>query len=85
MTGTPIIVVPAAPSSIINMFNVKRFLEDGVFVDTAKAKAAARGVKPTKVSVTTKMKGGRQIKFNVIDNVAMLADPRQWFETEGRC
>ena len=78
VTGTPIIIVPAAPSSIINMFNVKRFLEDGVHVDTATAKAASNGTKPSKVQVIGKTKDGKKLKFNVIDNVALLGDERQW-------
>lgn len=78
VTGTPIIIVPAAPSSIINMFNVKRFLEDGVYVDTTTAKAASNGTKPSKVRVTGKTKDGTKVAFNVIDNVALLGDERQW-------
>ena len=77
--GTPIIIVPAAPSSIINLYNVKQFLEEGTYVDTATAKAAMRGVKPTKVTIKTRKKDGSYLRFHVIDNVSILGDKRQWY------
>lgn len=78
MAGTPIIIVPAAPSSIINMYNVKRFLEDGVYEETSVAKVRAGGVKPAKVTVVAKQPDGSKIRFNVIDSINLLSDPRQW-------
>lgn len=45
-SGIPIIVVPAALSAVINMYNVKQLLENGVLVTTAIGEAARGCLRP---------------------------------------
>lgn len=45
-SGIPIIVVPAAMSAVINMYNVKQLLENGVLVTTAIGEAARGWLRP---------------------------------------
>ena len=39
--GTPIIIVPNAPTALLSIFNAREFLENGVYVLPAEAKAKA--------------------------------------------
>jgi hypothetical protein len=81
--GVPIIVVPSAVSSVINMYNVKSLLENGVFehgefVRNAKA-SATTGVAATKESLITLSKASfydasKSVKFQVLDDVTKLRE-----------
>jgi hypothetical protein len=82
--GVPIIVVPSAVSSVINMYNVKSLLENGVFehgefVRNAKASATGGGVAATKESLITLSKASfydasKSVKFQVLDDVTKLRE-----------
>lgn len=75
----PIIMLSNSPTALINMFNVKRLLEEGTFVDPVEARAAANGISEPIVVIShrnpaannqpTSARGGR---FLVVDNVDSL-------------
>ncbi len=74
--GRPIIVVPSAASSLITLHNVKQFLEDGTFITSADAQAAAArsgsGVKPERVIVERTDSRGVHCSYVVVDDPARL-------------
>ncbi|SNX84789.1 related to CDC73 - DNA-directed RNA polymerase II accessory protein [Melanopsichium pennsylvanicum] len=50
----PILVLSSSPTSLLNMFNVKQFLEEGIFVPPEEARQRARGVADLVVSITSR-------------------------------
>ncbi|PJF19898.1 hypothetical protein PSACC_00282 [Paramicrosporidium saccamoebae] len=67
----PIIVVPATPTALLTMYNVRQFLEGGHFVSQADAKAEGR---PKENSLFFEHKiGGRKIRIQVVDNPTRLS------------
>ncbi len=50
----PIVVLSSSPTSLLNMFNIKQFLEEGVFVPPEEARQRARGVADLVVSITSR-------------------------------
>ncbi|PWZ02080.1 CDC73-domain-containing protein [Testicularia cyperi] len=50
----PIIVISNSPTSLLNMFNIKQFLEEGIFVPPEEARQRARGVADLVVSITSR-------------------------------
>jgi hypothetical protein len=71
--GTPIIIVPAAVSSMINMYNAKALLIDGAFVRPEDARAAAGGEKQTKITLRRTDSRGAASQYYVIDDPTKLA------------
>eukprot|EP00730_Choanoeca_flexa_P006859 TRINITY_DN12238_c0_g1_i1.p1 TRINITY_DN12238_c0_g1~~TRINITY_DN12238_c0_g1_i1.p1 ORF type:complete len:437 (+),score=109.81 TRINITY_DN12238_c0_g1_i1:61-1311(+) len=67
---TPIIVVPAGTQSLITMYNVKDFLEKGVYTDYATLTAAGRP-KPLSVVVSRKRED-HTVPYRVVDNPSLL-------------
>ncbi|MCO5566076.1 hypothetical protein L7F22_019752 [Adiantum nelumboides] len=81
----PIIMLSNSPTALINMFNVKKLLEEGIFVDPVQARTAANGVtepivaishrnpatsnQPSSQTSSASTRGGR---FLVVDNVDSL-------------
>ncbi|PWN31915.1 CDC73-domain-containing protein [Meira miltonrushii] len=80
----PIIMLSNSPTALINMFNVKKLLEEGIFVDPVAARTAANGVTEPIVAISHRnpatsnqasqnpsasARGGR---FLVVDNVDSL-------------
>lgn len=65
----PIIVVPASFTSLINMYNVKGFLEDETFVTPQEARARGPVRKEIRLKITDKQTGKQ---FFIIDNVNRL-------------
>ncbi|EPS68631.1 hypothetical protein M569_06137 [Genlisea aurea] len=63
--GVPIILVPSAFTTLITIYNVKEFLEDGVFIPTEVKLKQMQGQKPDCVTV--------QKKFSSRDRVAAAA------------
>jgi parafibromin len=51
----PIILVPSASQTLITIYNVKEFLEDGVFVPSEERMRAMKGGKPESVTVQKKL------------------------------
>lgn len=70
--GVPIILVPSAFQTLITIYNVKEFLEDGVFVQTdAKVKAGA--AKPDCITVQKKFSRDRVVAaYEVRDKPSAL-------------
>ncbi|EST08531.1 RNA polymerase II accessory factor, Cdc73 [Kalmanozyma brasiliensis GHG001] len=56
----PIVVLSSSPTSLLNMFNIKQFLEEGVFVAPEEARQRARGVADLVVSITSRGGTGAQ-------------------------
>ncbi|CAO2821506.1 unnamed protein product [Amaranthus hypochondriacus] len=52
--GVPIILVPSASNTLITIYNVKEFLEDGVFIPTEIKMKQMKGQKPECVTVQKK-------------------------------
>ncbi|XP_071693554.1 protein CDC73 homolog [Rutidosis leptorrhynchoides] len=52
--GVPIILVPSASQTLITIYNVKEFLEDGVFIPTDVKMKQMKGPKPECVTVLKK-------------------------------
>lgn len=75
-SNIPIIVVPAALSSVITMYNVKEFLEHGVYRPSADYDGKP---KPTMVQVSRKSHydPSRTVVWHVIDDVSKLK-PAEW-------
>jgi len=71
--------VPAAPTSMINMYNARQLLEEGVFVPPMEAKAAfGSRPKPTKHEVyRVDARTGTSRKYYVVDSVTQLR-PSDW-------
>eukprot|EP01033_Poteriospumella_lacustris_P005502 gene5502-3921_t len=72
----PIIVVPSALTSVINMFNAKKFLEEGTYV---KPEAAIEmGAAAKKVDVVVRRMGGQRVQlYKLIDDPTNLP-PEEW-------
>ena len=74
-TRLPIIIVPTATSAMVTLFNVKSFLQDGVF-DTTEAKRAEDPAKPQKVKITRRITGESltsEAEYEVIDSPLRLS------------
>lgn len=71
--GTPIIVVPAAVTATLNMYNAVDFLQHGRYVTPADARAAAgTAPKPAKLTIHRRDARGNNCQYYVVDNVAQL-------------
>eukprot|EP00898_Chlorokybus_atmophyticus_P004401 jgi/Chlat1/4962/Chrsp32S04946 len=74
--GPPIIIVPAGYSSLMNMYNIKKFLEEGEFETWNQAKD--RGVKKESlVMVLRKMERSKPVPYHIIDNTTKL-EKKDW-------
>ena len=86
----PIIVISSSPTSLVTLWNVRKFLEESIFEDSAVAKerAAAEGnARAEDVVVVYRNKGGegveaeRKVQYFVVDGIEALnkfgADP--WY------
>lgn len=56
----PIIILSSSPTSLLNMYNIKQFLEEGIFVPPEEARQRARGVADLVVSITSRGGSGAQ-------------------------
>ncbi|XP_062212026.1 protein CDC73 homolog [Phragmites australis] len=75
----PIILVPSASQTLITIYNVREFLEDGVFVPSEERMRAMKGGKPESVTVQKKLIRGERagatggsVSFEVRDKPASL-------------
>jgi hypothetical protein len=72
----PIILVPSASLTLITIYNVKEFLEDGVFMPSEERMRATKGGKPESVTVQKKLirteRAGGAVSFKVRDKPASL-------------
>ncbi|KAF9920128.1 accessory factor associated with RNA polymerase II [Linnemannia zychae] len=74
----PIIIVPAAVTSMVTMFNVKQLLEGQEFVDSTELRNKGES-KPARIRVQRRMKPNETTKvyYEVIDNGEILK-PDDW-------
>ncbi|ORX55344.1 CDC73-domain-containing protein [Piromyces finnis] len=65
---TPIIIVPSAPTSLITMYNVSKFLQDKQFLDPQECRK--QGIKKEQYLTITRQKSdGSELKYYVVDSV----------------
>lgn len=74
--GTPIIVVPAGYSDLFTMYNVKDFLQDGVYVPIHQKKD--QGLRKDQAFTIVKEYNGEEFKFKVVDSVNRFRD-KEWY------
>ncbi|KAJ1917607.1 accessory factor associated with RNA polymerase II [Mycoemilia scoparia] len=69
----PIIIVPAAATALLNMYNIKEFLQDQTFVDS-KEQMDKIQIKPREVFVERKLgsASSKPIRYRVIDSTQGL-------------
>ncbi|KAF8938068.1 RNA pol II accessory factor, Cdc73 family-domain-containing protein [Dissophora ornata] len=74
----PIIIIPAAITSMLTMYNIKQFLEDQVYVDSQEIRNKG-GAKPNKLAVERRQKPNETHKtpYHVIDSTDHLR-PEDW-------
>jgi len=70
---TPIIIIPAAPKSLITMFNVKEILQDLKYVSTEE-KRAAGAKRENDVLIQRRKEGGLTVPYRVLDNPGRLTN-----------
>lgn len=71
--GIPIIIVPSAPTSLINMYNVKKFLEEKKYIEPQECRK--QGVKKeAKISIKRERPNGRSKEYFVVDSVDKFRD-----------
>ncbi|KAI3441976.1 CDC73_C domain-containing protein [Psidium guajava] len=71
--GVPIILVPSAFQTLITIYNVKEFLEDGVFIPTDVKAKQMKGPKPDCVTVQKKFSRDRVVTaYEVRDKPSAL-------------
>ena len=69
-TGTPIIIVPSAGSSMLNMYNAPTFFEQGAYISVQEGRRRlGTQPKPSKTTITHKDSQGVQRRFHIVDNV----------------
>nr|CCA17597.1 parafibrominlike protein putative [Albugo laibachii Nc14] len=73
--GTPIIVVPAGFSDLFTMYNVKDFLQDGVYVPISQKKE--QGLRKDHAFTIAKEYNGEEFVFKVVDSVNRFRD-KEW-------
>lgn len=71
--GVPIILVPSAFQTLITIYNVKEFLEDGVYISTDVKVKQMKGAKPDCVTVQKKFSRDRTVTaYEVRDKPSSL-------------
>jgi len=71
VSRTPIIIIPAAPKSLITMFNAKEILQDLKYVST-EDKRAGGAKKENDVLIQRRKEGGLTVPYRVLDNAGRL-------------
>ncbi|KAJ1985703.1 accessory factor associated with RNA polymerase II [Coemansia spiralis] len=70
----PVIIVPAATTAMVNMYNIKQLLQDHQFVDCREVMEQG-GSKPREVTVErTMLNTGSSQKFRIVDSVQDFTD-----------
>lgn len=73
----PIIIIPAAPTATLTMYNVRDFLEKGKFIPSVEAKSLVKD-KENSISIEHQFPGqSKPVKFQIIDNPSRIA-PEEW-------
>lgn len=76
--GVPIILVPSAFSTLITIYNVKEFLEDGVFIPTDVKVNQMKSVKPDCVTVQKKFSRDRVVTAYEVRDKPSALKPEDW-------
>ncbi len=74
---TPIIIIPAAPKSMVTMYNAKDILQDLRFISTDDIKARSGLKRENELLIQRRKPGGLTVPYRVIDNPAKLS-PADW-------
>ncbi|RUS31103.1 RNA pol II accessory factor, Cdc73 family-domain-containing protein [Jimgerdemannia flammicorona] len=75
----PIIIVPAAATAMLTLYNIKQFLEDQTFVDQEAARV--NGIKkPTRVTIEHKKSNGQVVPYHVVDSVKDFKKEDWWVD-----
>ncbi|KAG0368080.1 RNA pol II accessory factor, Cdc73 family-domain-containing protein [Gamsiella multidivaricata] len=74
----PIIIIPAAVTSMLTMYNIKQFLEDQIFMDSQEIRSKG-DAKPTRLTIERRQKANETHKtpYHVIDSADHLR-PEDW-------
>ena len=70
---TPIIIIPAAPKSLISMYNVKDLFQDFKFIST-EDKRVGGAKRENDVLIQRKKEGGLTVPYRVLDNPTRLTN-----------
>ena len=73
VSKTPIIIIPAAPKSLITMFNAKDLLQDLKFIST-EDKRGAGAKRENDVLIQRRKEGGLTVPYRVLDNPTRLTN-----------
>ncbi|CAN4097665.1 unnamed protein product [Withania somnifera] len=76
--GVPIILVPSAFSTLITIYNVKEFLEDGVFIPTDLKLKQMKGSKPDCITVQKKFSRDRVVTAYEVRDKPSALKPEDW-------
>ena len=73
VSRTPIIIIPAAPKSLITMFNAKDLLQDLRFIST-EDKRGAGAKRENDVLIQRRKEGNLTVPYRVLDNPTRLTN-----------
>ncbi|XP_059649551.1 protein CDC73 homolog [Cornus florida] len=76
--GVPIILVPSAFQTLITIYNVKDFLENGVFIPTDVKVKEMKGLKPDCVTVQKKFSRDRVVTAYEVRDKPSALKPEDW-------
>jgi parafibromin len=76
--GVPIILVPSAFQTLLTIYNVKEFLEDGVFIPTDVRVKQMKGAKPDCVTVQKKFSRDRVVTAYEVRDKPSALKPEDW-------
>ena len=80
VSRTPIIIIPAAPKSLITMYNAKDILQDLRFMSTEDKKSGGAR-RENELLIQRRKEGGLTVPYRVIDNPAKLTNAGQSLKT----
>ncbi|KAA8548656.1 hypothetical protein F0562_000340 [Nyssa sinensis] len=76
--GVPIILLPSASQTLITIYNVKDFLEDGLFVPTDVKMKETKGPKPDCITVQKKLNRDRVATAYEVRDKPLALKPEDW-------
>ncbi|XP_057450223.1 protein CDC73 homolog [Lotus japonicus] len=76
--GVPIILVPSAFQTLITIYNVKEFLEDGIYIPTDVKVKQMKGTRPDCVTVQKKLSRDRVVAAYEVRDKPSTLKPEDW-------
>ncbi|KAK7308012.1 hypothetical protein VNO77_41565 [Canavalia gladiata] len=76
--GVPIILVPSAFSTLITIYNVKEFLEDGIYIPTDVKVKQMKAARPDCVTVQKKLSRDRVVTAYEVRDKPSSLKPEDW-------